>query len=80
MSDHGLRSGSLDHFGPITRKITMSDDLTNKGPKDRTRVNTSEDWEVKYWTKEFGVTEAELKAAVKAVGPMVVDVRKKLGK
>ncbi|RMV27326.1 hypothetical protein ALP12_200152 [Pseudomonas savastanoi pv. phaseolicola] len=58
----------------------MSDDLTNKGPKDRTRVNTSEDWEVKYWTKEFGVTEAELKAAVKAVGPMVVDVRKKLGK
>ncbi len=58
----------------------MSDDLTNKGPKDRARVNTSEEWELKYWAKEFGVTEAALKEAVKAVGPMVVDVRKKLGK
>jgi hypothetical protein len=58
----------------------MADDLHNRGPKDRARVNTSEAWELKYWTKEFGVTEDQLKAAVKAVGPMVTDVRKKLGK
>lgn len=58
----------------------MADNLSNRGPQDRARVNTSEPWELKYWTKEFGVTEEELKAAVKAVGPMVVDVRKKLGR
>ncbi|WP_447650952.1 DUF3606 domain-containing protein [Pseudomonas abietaniphila] len=58
----------------------MSDNLKNRGPQDRARVNTSEAWELSYWTKEFGVTEEQLKAAVKAVGPMVTDVRKHLGK
>uniref|UniRef100_A0A7C2BBZ2 DUF3606 domain-containing protein n=1 Tax=Pseudomonas graminis TaxID=158627 RepID=A0A7C2BBZ2_9PSED len=58
----------------------MADNLEDRGPKDRARVNTSEAWELKHWTKEFGVTEEELKTAVKAVGPMVVDARKKLGK
>ncbi|WP_282369964.1 DUF3606 domain-containing protein [Pseudomonas sp. PS02290] len=58
----------------------MADNLGSRGPQDRARVNTSEDWELKYWTKELGVTEEQLKAAVKAVGPMVVDVRKWLGK
>ena len=58
----------------------MSDDLKNRGPQDRARVNTSEAWEGKYWTKEFGVTEQQLKDAVRAVGPMADDVRKKLGK
>jgi hypothetical protein len=58
----------------------MADDLSNRGPQDRNRVNTTEPWELKHWTKTFGVTEEQLKAAVKAVGPMVADVRKKLGK
>lgn len=58
----------------------MADNLDDRGPQDRARVNTSEAWELKHWTKEFGVTEEELRAAVKAVGPMVTDVRKKLGK
>lgn len=58
----------------------MTDDLKNRGPQDRARVNTTEPWELSYWTKEFGVTEDELKAAVKNVGPMVVDVRKHLKK
>lgn len=58
----------------------MTDNLSNRGPQDQNRINTSEEWELRYWTKEFGVTEEQLKAAVKAVGPMVVDVRKHLGK
>ena len=70
----------LDCPRPTKRKLKMADDLHNRGPKDRARVNTSEAWELKYWAKEFGVTEDQLKAAVKAVGPMVTDVRKKLGK
>ncbi len=58
----------------------MSDDLRNRGPKDRARVNVNEAWEMTYWCKEFGCTESQLKAAVKAVGVMVVDVRRHLSK
>jgi hypothetical protein len=31
----------------------MADDKTNRGPQDRTRINLSEDYEVRYWTKKF---------------------------
>ncbi|WP_416406554.1 DUF3606 domain-containing protein [Paracidovorax citrulli] len=58
----------------------MADDLTNRGPQDRSRVNVNEPWEVSYWTKEFGCSEAQLRAAVKAVGVQVADVRRHLGK
>lgn len=58
----------------------MSDDLTKRGPPDQTRVNVNEPWEVKWWCSKFGCTEAQLRAAVKAVGVMVVNVRRHLGK
>lgn len=58
----------------------MSDDLTNRGPQDRNRVNVHETWELRYWTTHFGVTPEKLKEAVKAVGVMVSDVRRYLGK
>ncbi|MBA1379503.1 DUF3606 domain-containing protein [Pseudomonas brassicacearum] len=58
----------------------MADDLSNRGPRDRSRINTSEEWELRYWTKEFGVTEDELKAAVAAVGAGAEDVRRQLKK
>jgi hypothetical protein len=46
----------------------MADDPNKRGPQDRSRVNLSEDYEVRYWTKEFGVSEQELRDAVKKVG------------
>ncbi|OLS59236.1 MULTISPECIES: DUF3606 domain-containing protein [Pseudomonas putida group] len=58
----------------------MADDLTNRGPQDRSRINLSESWEVQYWTKKFGVTEQQLRDAVKAVGSSADAVQKKLGK
>ncbi|MFD1839097.1 DUF3606 domain-containing protein [Paracidovorax cattleyae] len=58
----------------------MADNLQNRGPQDRSRVNVNEPWEVDYWTKEFGCTETQLRAAVKAVGVMVADVRRHLAK
>jgi hypothetical protein len=58
----------------------MADDLGKRGPPDRSKVNVHEAWEVAYWTREFGVTEAQLRAAVKAVGTSTVAVRKYLGK
>jgi hypothetical protein len=52
----------------------MSDDKNKAGGQDRDRINTHEDYEVRDWSKKFGVTAEELKAAVKAVGPMAKDV------
>ena len=56
----------------------MADDKSTTGPADATRVNTSEAYEVSYWSKKFGVSAEELKSAVKAVGPVANDVEAKL--
>jgi len=53
----------------------MADDLSRTGPEDPKKININQDWEVRYWCKELGVTAEELVEAVKAVGPMVEDVR-----
>ena len=46
----------------------MSDNKQNTGNPDRSRISTSEDYEVQYWKEKFGVTSEELQAAVAAVG------------
>lgn len=58
----------------------MSDDKSNRGPRDRSRINLEQDYEVRDWTKSLGVTEAELSAAVKAVGNSAEKVREYLNK
>jgi hypothetical protein len=52
----------------------MADDKGNAGGQDRTRINTSQDYEVQDWSKKFGVSAEQLKAAVKAVGSNAKDV------
>ena len=56
----------------------MSDDLTKKGDQDRTRINTNEDHEVRYWSQKFGVSADQLKTAVKKVGNSASAVEKEL--
>ncbi|MBS0240303.1 MAG: DUF3606 domain-containing protein [Proteobacteria bacterium] len=56
----------------------MADDRSKKGPQDRSRINLSERYEVDYWTKEFGISEGKLEAAVKAVGSSAEAVREYL--
>lgn len=56
----------------------MADDLNNRGPQDRARVNVNEDHEVRYWCGKFGCTEDELRAAVDRVGVMAADVEQAL--
>ncbi|MGB5786667.1 MAG: DUF3606 domain-containing protein [Stenotrophomonas geniculata] len=58
----------------------MSDDKKNTGRPDRDRINVNEDYELQYWTTALGVSAEELRAAVAAVGPTTVAVRKHLGK
>lgn len=46
----------------------MSDDKSKTGGADRRRISLSEAYEVRDWSKKFGVTAEELKAAVAEVG------------
>jgi hypothetical protein len=58
----------------------MSDDLTNSGVQDRSRINVNESHEIRYWTQRFEVSEAELRKAVAEVGVSVKAVAEHLGK
>lgn len=58
----------------------MSDNLKIKQPADMTKVNISQEWEVDFWCKKFGITKDKLKQAVAAAGPMVKDIVKWLGR
>ena len=57
----------------------MSDDTSQRGPQDRSRINMNQAHEVSYWTKSLGVSEAELSRAVGAVGSSADKVREFLG-
>ena len=56
----------------------MTDDKSNRGRQDRSRINTGEDYEVRYWSEKFGVSAEELKAAVKKVGDSAAAVEREL--
>jgi hypothetical protein len=51
----------------------MSDDKTKTGSPDRDRINTSEVYEVRYWSEKFGVSADELKDAVNKSGSSSAD-------
>jgi hypothetical protein len=56
----------------------MADDKSNVGGQDRTRINMNQDYEVRDWSKKFGVTPEQLRAAVEAVGSNAQDVERHL--
>lgn len=58
----------------------MADDRKDRGPQDRARINLSEDYEVRYWMKKFGVSRAELERAVAKAGQSAAAVAHALGK
>ena len=58
----------------------MADNLQDRGPQDRNRINVNEEWELRYWTKELGLSPDELREAVKTAGTSVKAVREHLGK
>ncbi|HEX2366819.1 MAG TPA: DUF3606 domain-containing protein [Bradyrhizobium sp.] len=55
------------------------DNLTKKDRRDRSKISMHEDFEVKYWTKELGVSKEQLQKAVDKVGNSAAAVRKELG-
>jgi uncharacterized protein DUF3606 len=52
--------------------------MTKTSPADADRVNVSEEHEVEYWCKRFGVSPAQLRAAVEKVGDVARRVETEL--
>lgn len=48
------------------------------GPRDRSTINMSEGFDMRYWSSELGVSVEQLKAIVSKVGSKTEDVRKAL--
>jgi hypothetical protein len=59
--------------------MNMSDDLLDKGQRDRSHIAMGQPHEVRYWSKHLGVTKDELQRTVDKVGNSVAAVRKELG-
>ena len=56
----------------------MSDNLQDRGPADRARVNVHETHEVRYWTQKFNCSHEQLRAAVAKAGVMADAVEREL--
>jgi hypothetical protein len=54
------------------------DNPQKKGTADRSKINMSEAYEVKYWSKELGISKEKLQQVVDKVGNSAAAVRKEL--
>jgi hypothetical protein len=53
---------------------------TNEQTADRLKINVRDAWELRWWCKQFGCTETQLKAAIEAMGAIAGNVRKYLAR
>ena len=58
----------------------MPDDRSKVGGRDRESINVHDDYELRQWSKKFGVSAEELKKAVQKIGDSAEAVRNHLGK
>jgi hypothetical protein len=54
-------------------------DLTKPLHPDRSKINVEAPHELKYWVKQLGRSEEEIRRAVEKVGNSAATVRKELG-
>lgn len=57
---------------------SLPDEATKISPADDERVNVSEEHEIGYWCRKFGVTPAQLRAAGEKVGDLARRVETEL--
>ena len=55
------------------------DSLTRREQPDRSKINMHQNYEVKYWTHQLGVSRDRLQQVVDKVGNSAAAVRKELG-
>jgi hypothetical protein len=65
---------SAARYSASTTGANMSDDKTKANGQDRKRIDVSQAYELRDWSKKFGVSPDELDAAVRAVGDRADDV------
>ncbi len=53
----------------------VTDAIRPAGSGNR-KVEVNEPWALRYWTRELGVTERDLREAVEVVGPLLPDVKR----
>lgn len=53
----------------------MADNLRKRGSPDNDLINTSQEHELRYWTKRLGITRTRLIAVVRRVGNSAKAVR-----
>jgi len=58
----------------------MPDDTAERRPQDASRIALEEDYEVRYWTKKWGITREELADAVARAGNSAAAVARHLGR
>jgi hypothetical protein len=58
----------------------MSDDKSIRGNPDLRQIDVNDSNELHFWAKSFGVTEEDLKSAVRQVGPLADRVRQYLNR
>ena len=58
----------------------MSDHLRERRPRDRSRIDLDEGYEMRYWTRRFSCSVEELCTIAGKVGNSTSAVRRALGK
>jgi hypothetical protein len=77
---HFVTLAKQEKIKPKNQNDTMSDDLSKRRPQDANKISTTEDYEVRDWSKRLGCSPTELKDAVKEVGHSADKVRDYLSK
>jgi hypothetical protein len=62
----------------VEKEQAMSDDKSQSQGQDRQRINVNQDYELRDWSRKFGVTPEQLKRAVAKVGDRADDVEREL--
>ena len=56
------------------------DDREGSSGQDSRHQDTREDHSLAYWSEKWGVSDADIRQAIRKVGPMVKDVARELGR
>lgn len=81
LTDEAVARMHVRRMGRATGPTAAAIGATDKTREQHdVRINVNQDHELHYWSKRFGVTHDELRAAVKAVGVGAWDVAKRFGK
>lgn len=56
----------------------MDENSTERGERNRDRIDVNQDQDCRYWCEKLGVSSEKIKDAVKKVGPMAKDVERHL--